>query len=401
MAAYKFSETLLNVRMSPIVSISEEVRKRSPEFKAITGKDFVLFQRGEIDFQTPQFIKEAAKTAIDNGFTKYPKSGGEDVFKEAIIYKLNYFNNAAGFDNENIVCTYGGQEALELSFKLFEGKKGVGFAPCWSCVLENFVPYCATNFHQVPLESDFSIDFDRLDKELEGASFFYLNTPQNPTGKLFTKEEVIRIEELCLKHGAFLISDEAYEAIVFDGAKHFSPTSLEYDNIISTFTLSKTYAMTGWRLGYLVTRNKQIPKLLKLGNYTQTAGVTTFLQHAAAEALKNKAESEKAISIMVTEFQKRRDVFFDGLTQIKGLKVTKPSGGFYFFPNFSAFIPEKMGVEERKLYIYNLLLKEGVASVYGSCFGNYFIDNVRFSFSTTPVKAIEDGLERMKKIFVK
>ncbi|MFA5803013.1 MAG: aminotransferase class I/II-fold pyridoxal phosphate-dependent enzyme [Melioribacteraceae bacterium] len=401
MTAYKFSENLLNVRMSPIVSISEEVRKRAPEFKAVTGSDFVLFQRGEIDFQTPLFIKEAAKKALDNGFTKYPKSGGEDVFKEAIIYKLNYFNNATGIDNENIVCTYGGQEALELSFKLFEGKKGVGFAPCWSCVLENFVPYCAINFHQVPLESDFSIDFDRLDKELEGASFFYLNTPQNPTGKLFTKEEVTRIAELCLKHGAFLISDESYEAIVFDGAKHFSPTSLEYDNIVSTFTLSKTYAMTGWRLGYLVSRNKQIPKLLKLGNYTQTAGVTTFLQHAAAEALRNKAESEKAIANMVAEFQKRRDVLFDGLTKINGLKVTKPSGGFYFFPNFSVFIPENLGAEERKLYIYNLLLKEGVASVYGSCFGNYFIDNVRFSFSTTPVKAIVEGLERMKKIFLK
>jgi aspartate/methionine/tyrosine aminotransferase len=159
--------------------------------------------------------------------------------------------------------------------------------------------------------------------------------------------------------------------------------------------------MTGWRLGYLVSRNKQISKLLKLGNYTQTAGVTTFLQHAAAEALRNKAESEKAIANMVAEFQKRRDVFFDGLTKINGLKVLKPSGGFYFFPDFSSFIPENLSAEERKLYIYNLLLKEGVASVYGSCFGNYFINNVRFSFSTTPINAIEDGLERMKKIFVK
>ncbi len=401
MTVSKFSDNLYNIRMSPIVSISEEVSKKAPNFKANTGKDFLLFQRGEIDFQTPQYIKEAAKKAIDIGLTKYPKSGGEDVFKDAILNKLEYFNNATGLDKENIVCTYGGQEALELSFKLFEGKKGVGFAPCWSCVLENFVPYCATNFHQVPLESDFSIDFDRLDKALEEAAFFYLNTPQNPTGKLFTKEEVIKIAELCLKHGAFLISDEAYEAIVFDNQKHFSPTSLEYDNIISTFTLSKTYAMTGWRLGYLVTRNKEIPKLLKLGNYTQTAGVTTFLQYAAAEALNNKEESDKAIAQMVVEFQKRRDVFFNGFTSIGGIKVTKPSGGFYFFPDFSAFIPRDITGEERKLYIYNLLLNEGIASVYGSCFGNYFTDNVRFSFSTTPISAIEEGIERMKKILVK
>lgn len=398
MTDHKFSENLLNVRMSPIVSISEEVRKLAPEFKAKTGKDFVLFQRGEIDFNTPQYIVEAAKKALDKGLTKYPKSGGEDLYKEAIINKLNYFNNASGFDKENIVCTYGGQEALELSFKLFEGKKGVGFAPCWSCVLENFVPYCGTDFHQVPLGEDFSIDYDRLDKALEGASFFYLNTPQNPTGKLFTKEEVTAIVELCAKHNAFLISDEAYEAVLFDGEKHFSPTSLEYENIISTFTLSKTFSMTGWRLGYLVTRNKEIPKLLKLGNYTQTAGVTTFLQYAAAEALNNREESQKAINTMVTEYEKRRNVFYGGLASIDGLRVTKPKGGFYFFPDFSNFIPKNITGEERRLYIYKLLLNEGVASVYGSCFGNYFDDYIRFSFSTTPVESIKEGLERIKKI---
>ncbi|NMB80297.1 MAG: aminotransferase class I/II-fold pyridoxal phosphate-dependent enzyme [Ignavibacteria bacterium] len=398
MTDYKFSENLLNVRMSPIVSISEEVRKLAPEFKSRTGKEFVLFQRGEIDFPTPNYIVEAAKKALDKGLTKYPKSGGEDVFKEAIINKLGYFNNATGFDNDNIVCTYGGQESLELSFKLFEGKKGVGFAPCWSCVLENFVPYCGTDFHQVPLGDDFSIDYDRLDKALEGASFFYLNTPQNPTGKLFTKEEVTAVVELCAKHNAFLISDEAYEAVLFDGEKHFSPTSLEYENIISTFTLSKTFSMTGWRLGYLVTRNKQIPKLLKLGNYTQTAGVTTFLQYAAAEALNNKEESRKAINAMVTEYEKRRDLFYEGLASIEGLGVTKPKGGFYFFPDFSNFIPQNISGEERKLYIYKLLLNEGVASVYGSCFGNYFDDYIRFSFSTTPVESIKEGLERIKRI---
>jgi aspartate aminotransferase len=400
MTDHQFSENLLNVRMSPIVSISEEVRKLAPEFKSKTGKDFVLFQRGEIDFPTPQYIVDAAKIALDKGLTKYPKSGGEDVFKEAILYKLNYFNHTTGVDKNNIVCTYGGQESLELSFKLFQGKKGVGFAPCWSCVLENFVPYCGTDFHQIPLSEDFSIDYDLLDEALKGASFFYLNTPQNPTGKLFTKEEVTAIVNLCAKHGAFLISDEAYEAVVFDEEKHFSPTSLEYENIISTFTLSKTFSMTGWRLGYLVTRNKQIPNLLKLGNYTQTAGVTTFLQYAAAEALNNRDEGQKAINTMVTEYQKRRDQFYDGLTSIDGLRVTKPKGGFYFFPDFHNFIPKNVSGDERKLYIYKLLLNEGVASVYGSCFGNYFDDYVRFSFSTTPVENIIEGLDRIRKICI-
>ena len=140
----QFDPSLLNIRMSPIVSISEEVRKLSPQFTKETGKQFVLFQRGELDFKTPQYIRDAAKKALDDGFTKYPKSGGEDVFKDAIIAKLRDFNNVDGLTRDNVVCTYGGQEALELAFKLFTGKKGAGFAPCWSCVLENMVPYCNT-----------------------------------------------------------------------------------------------------------------------------------------------------------------------------------------------------------------------------------------------------------------
>jgi len=115
MSDSRFSEALSNIRMSPIVSISEEVRKKAPSFTEQTGKEFVLFQRGEIDFPTPSYIIEAAKKALDAGYTKYPKSGGEDVFKDAIITKLAGYNNAQGLTRENIVCTYGGQEALELS----------------------------------------------------------------------------------------------------------------------------------------------------------------------------------------------------------------------------------------------------------------------------------------------
>ncbi|MCF8438246.1 MAG: aminotransferase class I/II-fold pyridoxal phosphate-dependent enzyme [Ignavibacteriales bacterium] len=396
---YKFSESLQNLRMSPIVSISEKVKTLSPEFKARTGKDFVLFQRGEIDLPTPAFIREAAKQAMDAGYTKYPKSGGEDVYKDAILKKLSHFNKAGNLSRENIIATYGGQEALELAFKLFEGQKGVGFAPCWSVILENFGPYCSTNFVQVPLNSDFSVDYELIRKELKDAAFFYLNTPQNPSGKLFTKEEVNRIVELCKENDVFLISDESYEYITYDGRDHFSPISLDYENIISAFTLSKTYSMTGWRLGYVVTRNQSISRLFRLGDYTQTAGVTTFLQYAAAEALSNIEESTRSVDSMMKEFTQRRNALCIGLKQIPGIEFDYPHGGFYLFPSFTKLIPEKLSGTARELYIYNKLMEAGIATVYGSSFGNHFADYIRFSFSATKVPVIEEAIERIKKVF--
>lgn len=395
----EFSESLRTIRMSPIISISEQVRKRAPDFQKETGKKFILFQRGEIDFPTPRYIVDAAKKALDDGYTKYPKSGGEDPLKDAILEKLRTYNKVEGLTRENIICTYGSQEALELSFKLFEGKKGAGFAPCWSCILENFVPYCKIDFTEVPLQADFSVDYAKLEQTLKGVAFFYLNSPHNPTGKLFTEEEVRRIVDLCRRCGVYIISDEAYERIVYDGRSHFSPLSIDDPLILGAYTFSKTYAMTGWRLGYLVTRNPDIAKLARLGDYTQTAGVVTFLQHAGAEALRNRQEEEKALTLMVAEFQKRRDALYNGLRQIGGIQVEKPEGAFYLFPNFTKLMPSNLDAEKRKHYVYDRLMEKGIASVYGSAFGKYFDDNVRLSFSTTPLADITEAIERMKQVF--
>ena len=394
-----FNEAMLHVRLSPIVAISEEVRRRSKQFTERTGKSFILFQRGEIDFPTPRYIIDAAKRAMDAGHTKYPKSGGEDFLKDAILAKLEIHNHATGLTRDNIVVTYGGQEALELAFMLFRGQRGAGFAPCWSCVLENFVPLAAIDFIEVPLEQDFTIAWPRLEAVLKSVSFFYLNSPQNPTGKLFSDDEVRTIADMCRKYSVFLISDEAYERIVYDGKTHFSPTSLADDHIIGTFTFSKTYSMTGWRLGYLVTRNPQIANLIRLADYTQTAGVVTFLQHAAREALENSAEGEAALTAMVGEYSLRRTALYDGVRSIPGIEVTKPAGGFYLFPNFTKVIPADVPPEQRHLYVYERLMDRGVATVYGACFGKHFSDNIRLSFSTTPLEAIREGVERMREAF--
>lgn len=383
-----------NISLSPIVAISEEVNRKSLE----TGKDFILFQRGEIGFQTPQYIIDALTDALKQGLTKYPISGGHIKLKKAIIQKLSSFNNVKDLEPENIVVTHGGQEGLQLVFKLFEGKKAVAFAPVWSCVLENFVPYSRTDLKQIPLENDFSVNYDLLEKEIKDAAFLYLNSPHNPTGKIFSKEEVERIVEICSKYGVYILSDEAYERITFDGKTHFSPMQLEYENIISVHTFSKTYAMTGWRLGYLVSRNKKLTNIIKLGNYTQTAGVPTYTQFAGAEALSNSKMEKESVDSFMKEFSLRRDALYEGLKSIDGINVPgKPEGAFYIFPDFSQFVPKNISGEESKLHVYHKLLEAGVATVYGSCFGKYFQNNLRFSYSTTNLKQIEEGISRLRK----
>ena len=382
------------ISLSPIVAISEEVNRKASE----TGKEFILFQRGEIGFQTPQYIIDALAEALKQGLTKYPISGGHIKLKNAIIKKLNIFNNINGLDPDNIVVVHGGQEGLQLVFKLFEGQKAVGFAPVWSCVLENFVPYSRTDFIQIPLEKDFSINYKLLEEEITDAAFLYLNSPHNPTGKIFSREEVEKIVEICRRYGTYILSDEAYERITFDGKKHFSPIQSDYENIIGVYTFSKTYAMTGWRLGYLVSRNKKLTNIIKLSDYTQTAGVPTYTQFAGAEALLNSSMEKESVDNFMKEFSIRRDALYEGLKSIDGIKLpVKPEGAFYIFPDFSEFVPKDISLEERKLYVYHKLLEAGVATVYGSCFGNYFQNNLRFSYSTTNLQQIEEGLRRIRK----
>jgi len=152
-------------------------------------------------------------------------------------------------------------------------------------------------------------------------------------------------------------------------------------------------------VGYAVTRNERVARLLRLGNYTQTAGVTTFIQYAAAQALENHEEARRVISERIEEFQRRRDALYEGLARIEQAEVAKPRGAFYVFPDFGRAIPKDLSGEERSKYIYQLLMERGIACVYGSCFGSHFTDNVRLSFSATPVGLIEEAVERLQEIF--
>ena len=389
------NHAMAKVRLSPIVAISEDVRRLAPAFARETGKDFVLFQRGEIDAPTPPYIVEALTHAIAEGRTHYPKSGGEDALKDAILAKLRDWNGVEGIGREHIVVTCGGQEALELAFMLFRGQRGAGFGPVWSCVLENFIPYTEVAFTEVPLDEDFALNPAALEAALKDSAFFYLNTPHNPTGKMFSDAEVRLVVDMCRRYGVYVIADEAYERIVYDGAEHFSPTSLPDEHILGAFTFSKTFAMTGWRIGYLVCRDPKLATLIRLGDYSQTAGITTFVQYAAAAALTDRTAAEAALAPMLQEFQRRRDLLADGLAALPGVEVARPQGGFYVFPSFSKLIPAGLDAAARSRYMFDLFMRHGVATVYGSCFGKHFPEHLRLSVSYAPVPMIAEGLKRM------
>jgi aspartate aminotransferase len=192
----------MNIGISRIVQVSEQAKIVAPPFEKRTGEPFIYFQRGEVGYPTAPFIADGFKEAIEKGFTKYPKLGGEDYFKDAVLEDV-YNNASLSFERDNIVAVHGGQQGLELVFSLFRGKTCTILTPCWSCMFDNILPYTESAFISVPLdpENNWSIRWEELEKALSVSEVFYFNSPHNPTGKVFSIEEIKKITYLCEKYG--------------------------------------------------------------------------------------------------------------------------------------------------------------------------------------------------------
>jgi len=391
-----FFQPLLNIKMSPIVKIAEMARQLEPEYEAKHGSKFIHLERGEIDLNTPKEIIDAINQKFLEGKTKYPKSGGELELKKRIAEKLRTQNQIPDIEPEDIVVTLGGQEALNLSFQLFANKVGAGFSPIWSVAIENFFPYSNITFLEVPLNKDFSIDYESLESVFHRIDFFYLNNPQNPSGKVFSKEEIERVVDLCKYHNVFLISDEAYEHIIFDGKTFTSAASIAaekgFTNVITTYTYSKSFAATGIRVGYAVSKNKKAISLIGAAQYTHAAGAPTAVQLGLVDAY------DVDLSGFIAEFQARRDALYNGLQKIESIKVNKPEGAFYMYPDFSEALKNK-GLQPYQLL--DVLIENGVIVVPGSAFTKqgYFEGYARLSFSAVNVEQIEVAVERLAKLF--
>jgi aspartate aminotransferase len=394
----RFKPAFLRTRISSIVGITERIKKGEAQaYKQRTGRDFALFQRGELDISPPDFIIDKTYEGQKLGYVRYPKSGGELFLKDAILANLES-KGIKGLTPKNIIITYGGQGGLQLSHGLFEGAKEIGFGSTWSCMLDNMIPYSNIDFDEVPLEEiNGAVTFDesKLERKLKDSSLVYLNTPQNPSGKVFSREEMEKIDHLARKNNNLIISDEAYQDIVYDGREHVSSLEFNNPNTISVFTFSKSFAATGYRIGFTVCRNEKIIEEMTKGEYTQTAGVVPFIQYAFSEALKNAEFMNGWISKLSPMLQKRRDTAFDVLKDSIP-SIRKPEGAFYYFIDLNPFIPG--GIENKDDYVLEKFLSKGVAIVPGSAFGKNYEGFVRLSYSGMNDQQVEEGCNRVVEV---
>lgn len=385
-----------NIGLSKIVQVSERARQLAPEFEARTGQPFIYFQRGEVGYPIPGFIADGLTEAVQKGFTKYPKAGGEPFYKKAVLEDLAG-RGINGLTQDHIVATLGGQEGLQLLFSYFRGRACAGFTPAWSCLFDNIFPYTETAFIPIPLkpENGWAIDFAAVERVLPQVDTFYFNSPNNPTGRVFSRADVERLCTLCHKYGVLLICDEAYKDLAFTG-EHYSPLSDErFPNVATVNTFSKSLAATGFRIGYTASRRADLIEMLTRAEYTQTAGAPTPVQYAFSRALAHPGY-RGWLQDYKAEMRRRAAALADNLDP--HLRAVAPEGAFYCFINVMPGSAPSQHTPEREAAMVERLMAAGIAVVPGSAFGRDFTGWARLSFSTLPVEQIAQGARRFNAV---
>lgn len=356
--------------------------------------DLVSFGIGEPDFITPDHVREAAKQAIDDGYTHYTPNAGFYDLREALAHKLNEINGIP-VKTEEVIVTAGGTQALFSSFYalLNPGDELIvpdpGFLVYGSQVL-----LAGGNPVYLPLreENKFQLDPVELKKLITSRTrAILLNSPSNPTGMLLGEEVLKEIAKIANDYDLLIISDEMYEDIIFDGLKHVSIASFPgmKERTISVFGFSKSYAMTGWRLAYLALPERLVNEIIKIQQNTAVCP-NSVTQRAALYGLQQEEETKLAIENMRRAYQERRDILVKGLNEIKGFHCLIPEGAFYAFPNIS-----ELGKSSEELSMY-LLDECGVVTVPGTAFGEQGEGYLRFSYATSS-DMIKKGLEKIKE----
>jgi len=374
-------------------SITMAITTLAQELKA-EGKDILSFSAGEPDFDTPQVIKDAAIEAINKGYTKYTAVDGISALREAIAIKLKRDNGLTYAPNQ-IIVNNGAKHSL---FNLFSatiqaGDEVIIPAPYWVTYPE-IVKYCGGTV--VEIQTDDTNAFKITPEQLKNAmtsktKMLVLTTPSNPTGSVYSKEELIAIAKVLEGTDIIVASDEMYEKLIYEGT-FTSVASVSEDMFKRTVTingLSKSVAMTGWRFGYMAAYDNNLIKATKKLQSQSTSNINSITQYAAIKGLDGSADAD--IEMMRQEFIKRRDEAVKLFNAIDGLSVLKPDGAFYLFVNIQEISNDSLN------FAKELLAKQEVAVVPGVGFGSegYF----RFSFATD-IESIRVGIKRIEK-FVK
>lgn len=379
-----YASKVTNLSESITIAISTLAR----ELKA-QGRDILSFSAGEPDFDTPQVIKDEAIKAIQNGFTKYTAVAGIPELLQAISEKLLRENNLH-YTPQEIVVNSGAKHSLFNVFQaLIEKDDEVIIpSPYWVTYPE-LVTYSGGKnvFIETTQENRFKITPEQLKAAITPKTkILVLTTPSNPTGMVYSKAELESIAEILKGTNIWVISDEIYEKLIYDSS-FTSCGNISQDMLERTITingLSKAVAMTGWRMGYLATKDKKLRQLIVSLQSQCVSNINSITQKAAIPALDGRAD--KDIESMRLAFKERRDIACKLINEIEGLSVDLPDGAFYLFVNCKAINPDSMQFSK------DLLEKEGVAVVPGIGFGmeGYF----RFSFATD-LESIQKGIQRI------
>ncbi|PZT47939.1 aspartate aminotransferase [Helicobacter valdiviensis] len=379
-----YSKRVSNLSSSITIAISTLAR----ELKA-QGRDILSFSAGEPDFDTPKVIKDAAIKALEDGFTKYTAVAGIPELLDAIREKL-LRDNQLSYTNDEIIVNNGAKHSLFNVFQALidEGDEVIIPSPYWVTYPE-LVTYSGGKniFIHTKEENKFKITKEELKAAITPKTkMLVLTTPSNPTGMVYSKEELEGLGEVLKGTNIWVVSDEIYEKLVYEG-KFTSTASINADMMERTITvngLSKAVAMTGWRMGYLATKDKKLRSLINNLQSQSISNINSITQKASILGLNGSADED--IEKMRLAFKQRRDIAATKFNAISGLNVIVPDGAFYLFVNCSKIEQDSMK------FCKELLEKEGVAVVPGIGFGmeGYF----RFSFATD-LASIERGIERI------
>lgn len=361
------------------------------------GIDVINFAAGEPDFDTPTQVKEAAKKALDSGKTKYVASGGLPQLKDAIVEKLKTDNGVEYKPNQVIVSTGAKHSLFNIIMTIVDrGDQVIIPGPYWVSYYD--MVHAAEGVPVViptGAESNFKITPQQLEESITPRTVaVFLNSPSNPTGSVYTEEELKALGEVIVKHKIWCISDEIYEKLVYGDTKHVCIAALSDELKARTIIVngfSKAFSMTGWRLGYTAGPQEIITAMNKLQSHS-TSNATTFSQWGAVEALKNTAED---VESMRKSFEERRDFLVKALNQIPGVKCNVPDGAFYAFPDFSAYHGKSFNgkVIEGSMDLAQFLLTEGKVSIVpGIAFGAD--KHQRFSYANS-IENLKAGVERI------
>ena len=384
------SNSLKRIKPSPTIAVTSKAR----EMRA-AGKDVIGLGAGEPDFDTPDNIKEAAIKAIRKGDTKYTAVDGTPALKKAIQAKFSRENDLS-YELDQISVGTGGKQVLYNAFMatINKGDEVIIPAPYWVSYPDIVLLAGGTpKIIKCDEKNNFKLTPEKLKKAVsKKTKWIIINSPSNPTGSGYTKDEIIALSKILMKYkNLYILSDDIYEHITYDGFKFFTIAQIEKlkSRTLTMNGVSKSYSMTGWRIGYAAGPKEIIKAMAKIQSQS-TSNPTSISQAAAVEALNG---TQDFISERSNSFKERRNFVVDSLNNIKGISCLSPEGAFYVFPNCKKLLNKKTKLKTDKDFVEKLLEKAEVAVVQGSAFGldGYF----RISYATS-MENLKKAMQRIK-----